>query len=147
MIYSEAKQGRVFIIRLEDGDTIHDEIEKFSEEKNIKAASLIIIGGADKDSKLIVGPENGRVKPVIASVRVLDDVHEIVGTGTIFPDENGKPILHMHIACGRKESTITGCVRKGVKTWHVLEVILTELVETTAVRKIDDAVGFGLLSP
>jgi len=32
----------------------------------------------------------------------------------------------MHMACGREEETITGCVRRGVRTWHVLEVILTE---------------------
>lgn len=30
MKYSEAKQGRIFVIRLEDGDVIHEEIEKFA---------------------------------------------------------------------------------------------------------------------
>ena len=29
MKYSEAKQGRVFIIRLEDGDVLHESIEAF----------------------------------------------------------------------------------------------------------------------
>jgi predicted DNA-binding protein with PD1-like motif len=29
MKYSEAKQGRVFVMRLEDGDIVHDEIERF----------------------------------------------------------------------------------------------------------------------
>ena len=29
MKYSQARQGRVFIIRLEDGDIVHQEIEKF----------------------------------------------------------------------------------------------------------------------
>ena len=53
----------------------------------------------------------------------------------------------MHIACGRKESTITGCVRTGVKTWHVLEIILMELIDTSAVRAIDSATGFELLRP
>ena len=48
MKYSQAKQGRVFVIRLEDGDVVHEEIEKFAREKGIKAAALIIIGGADK---------------------------------------------------------------------------------------------------
>ena len=36
MKYSQAKQGRVFVIRLEDGDVIHEEIEKFAREKGIK---------------------------------------------------------------------------------------------------------------
>ena len=147
MKYSQAKQGRTFIIRLEDGDIVHEEIEKFAREKSIKAAALIILGGADKGSKLIVGPEHGRREPIIPMEHVLDNVHEIAGTGTIFPDENGKPVLHMHMACGRKTSSVTGCVRKGVKVWHVMEVILFELVDTTAIRAFEPTTGFELLRP
>jgi len=147
MRYSQAKQGRIFIVRLEDGDIVHEEIEKFSREKSIKAAALIILGGADKGSKLIVGPEHGRREPIIPMEHILDNVHEIAGTGTIFPDEKGKPVLHMHIACGRKTSSVTGCVRKGVKVWHVMEVILFELVDTTAVRAFEPTTGFELLRP
>lgn len=147
MRYSQAKQGRIFIIRLEDGDIVHEEIEKFSREKSIKAAALIILGGADKGSKLIVGPEHGRREPIIPMEHILDNVHEIAGTGTIFPDEKGKPILHMHMACGRKTSSVTGCVRKGVKVWHIMEVILFELVDTTAVRAFEPTTGFELLKP
>ncbi|MBF0227147.1 MAG: DNA-binding protein [Desulfobacterales bacterium] len=147
MKYSEAKQGRIFIIRLEDGDIIHEKIEKFALEKNIQAASLIIIGGADKDSKLVVGPEHGRKEPVVPMNHILDDVNEIVGTGTIFPDENNNPILHMHIACGRETSTVTGCVRTGVKVWHIMEVVLFELVESTAKRIFDPVTGFKLMQP
>ncbi|MBW1932392.1 MAG: DNA-binding protein [Deltaproteobacteria bacterium] len=147
MRYSQAKQGRTFIIRLEDGDIVHEEIEKFSRKESIRAAALIILGGADKGSKLIVGPEHGRREPIIPVEHILDNVHEIAGTGTIFPDESGKPVLHMHIACGRKTSSVTGCVRKGVKVWHVMEVILFELVDTTAVRALEPITGFELLKP
>ncbi len=147
MKYSQAKIGRVYVIRLEDGDIIHEEIEKFAREKSIKAAALIIIGGADEGSKLIVGPEHGRKKPIVPMEHTLNNVYEIVGTGTIFPNEKGEPILHMHIACGRKSSSITGCVRKGVKVWHVMEVILFELVDTTAIRALDPNTGFELLNP
>ncbi|MBT4363745.1 MAG: DUF296 domain-containing protein, partial [Desulfobacteraceae bacterium] len=60
MKYSEAKYGRIFIVRLEDGDIIHKEIEALARMKTINAAGLITIGGADSESRLIVGPENGR---------------------------------------------------------------------------------------
>lgn len=43
MKYSQAKQRRIFVIRLEDRDVIHEEIERFAREKGIKAAALIII--------------------------------------------------------------------------------------------------------
>ncbi len=147
MKYSQAKQGRIFIIRLEDGEIIHEEIEKFANTKSIKAAVLTVLGVVDKNSKLIVGPEHERKHPIVPMKHVLDNAHEVVGTGTIFPNEEGKPISHIHIACGRQTSTVTGCIRKGVKIWHVLEVILIELVDTTAIRALDTKSGFELLQP
>jgi predicted DNA-binding protein with PD1-like motif len=147
MKYSQAKQGRIFIIRLEDGDIIHDVIEKFARERSIKAAALIIIGGVDKDSTLVVGPEDGRSESIIPMEHILDNVNETVGTGTVFPDDKGEPVLHMHIACGREGSTVTGCVREGIKTWHVLEIILFELTDTDAFRAFDPVTGFKLLNP
>ncbi len=147
MKYSEAKQGRIFVVRLEDGDIVHEEIEKFAHDMSIKAASLIIIGGADKGSKLVVGPEHGRREPINPMEHILNNVHEIAGTGTIFPNENGKPVLHMHIACGRQADTITGCVRKGVKVWHIMEIILFELIDSSATRAYDPTTGFELLQP
>jgi predicted DNA-binding protein with PD1-like motif len=147
MKYSQAKQGRIFVIRLEDGDIIHEEIERFAREKSIRAGALIILGGADEGSKLVVGPEHGRKNPIVPMEYILDNVNETAGAGTIFPDEKGNPALHMHIACGRESSTVTGCIRKGVKAWHVLEVILFELVDTTASRALDSVTGFELLKP
>lgn len=147
MKYSEAKQGRIFVIRLEDGDIVHDEIESFAREKSIRAAGLIIVGGADQESKFVVGPEEGRTTPVVAMEHVLEEVHEIAGVGTLFPDDEGNPVLHMHMACGRKSSTITGCIREGVRVWHVMEVILFELADTTGIRTLDSETGFKLLQP
>ncbi|MBW1895588.1 MAG: DNA-binding protein [Deltaproteobacteria bacterium] len=147
MKYSQAKHGRTFVIRLEDGDIVHEEIERFAREQSISAAALIAVGGAEVGSKLVVGPEEGRAEPVSPMEHVLDNVHEITGTGTLFPDEKGNPILHMHMACGRKTSTVTGCVRNGVKAWHIMEIILFELVDTTGVRVLEPIVGFVLLQP
>ncbi|MBT8764291.1 DNA-binding protein [Desulfohalobiaceae bacterium Ax17] len=147
MKYSQAKQGRIFILRLEDGEVVHEVIEQFAREHSIKAAALIIVGGADKGSRLVVGPEQGRVTPVKPMDHILGNVHEIVGTGTLFPDEEGNPLLHMHMACGRKSSSVTGCVRTGVKVWHVMEVILFELLDTTAARVLEPETGFKLLKP
>ena len=99
MRYSTARMGRIFVIRLEDGEVLHATIERFAEEQGIRAAALIIVGGADEGSTLVVGPEKGRAVPVNPLTRVLAGVHEITGTGTLFPDEEGKPALHLHIAC------------------------------------------------
>lgn len=147
MKYSEARSGRIFVIRLEDGDILHQEIEKFAEDQNIRAATIIALGGADTGSTFITGPEQGRAETIVPMEHVLDDVNEVVGTGTLFPNEQGKMVLHMHLASGRADSTITGCVRKGVKVWHILEVVIHEIVDSTGIRKIDAATGFELLEP
>jgi predicted DNA-binding protein with PD1-like motif len=147
MKYSEAKPGRIFVIRLEDGDIVHEAIESFAKEHAVKAATLVILGGADKGSRLVVGPEEDRSKPLIPMGLILEDVHEVTGVGTIFPDDEGNPTLHMHISCGRNGNTVTGCIRTGVKVWHVMEVVLFELVDSTGVRRPDEATGFKLLQP
>jgi len=147
MKYSLAQQGRIFVIRLEDGDIVHEEIEKLAREQSIKAGALIIVGGAAENSTLIVGPDQGIEMPINPMEHILDNVHEIAGTGTLFPDDEGNPSLHMHMACGRNASTVTGCIRNGVKVWHVMEAILFELIDTTGVRLLDPPLGFKLLVP
>jgi len=145
MEFSQAQHGRVFVIRLHDGDILHEEIERFASQQSIRAAAVIAVGGVDEGSKLVVGPEEGRSKVITPMEQVLDGVREATGTGTIFPNEKGDPVLHMHIAAGRRTSTVTGCVRRGVKVWHVLEIVLLELVGTTATRMLDRQTGFELL--
>lgn len=147
MKYSVATPGRVFVLRLEDGEIVHEVIEQFAIDQQIDAASLIILGGADVGSSLIVGPKEGRTMPVEPMKTTLTDVHEIAGTGTLFRDEDGTPLLHMHMACGREGKTTTGCIREGVKVWQVMEVVIHEIVGTRAKRVLEEPIGFKLLQP
>jgi len=147
MRYSEARAGRIFIIRLEDGEIVHEVIEDFARQNGIHAAALIILGGADDGSNLVVGPRDDRDLPVVPMTHLLANAHEAAGTGTVFPDEAGNPVLHLHMACGRKTETVTGCTRSGVKVWHVMEAILFELLDTRAVRRAEPPTNFKLLQP
>ena len=147
MKYSEAKQGRIFVIRLEHGDIVHEELERFAEEQGIKAASLIILGGAESGSMLTVGPEEDLPIDIASMTHALQHVHEVCGVGSIFPDEEGRPIFHCHLACGRKTSALVGCARTGVTAWLTMEVILFELVDSTATRKLEPESDLHLLQP
>ena len=147
MQYSQARQGRVFILRLEDGEIVHEVLERFAAEQKIKAAALTILGGADDGSRLVVGPKEDRQLPLEPMQRLLKNAHEVTGTGTLFPDEDGVPLLHMHIACGREDKTTTGCIRSGVKVWRVMEVIVFELLDCTARREVEAPLNLKLLRP
>jgi predicted DNA-binding protein with PD1-like motif len=137
----------VFVLRLEDGEIVHEAVERFASEKGIQAAAVMILGGADRGSNLVVGPEDGRSERIKPMKTVLGDVHEMTGTGTVFQDEEGVPRLHMHISAGRNERAMTGCVRNGVRVWLIAEVIIFELIDSSATRKLDKATGFELLDP
>ena len=109
-----------------------------------------MLGGADAGSILITGPRKGRPKGetyIEPMEHILEETYEATGTGTIFSDKEENPVLHMHISCGRKNKTKTGCVRRGVRVWHVMEVVIIELVGTDARRVRDPKTGFELLVP
>jgi predicted DNA-binding protein with PD1-like motif len=78
-------------------------------------------------------------------VTLLSGVHEACGVGTIFADEEGKPKLHMHASFGRKQNTVTGCVRMGVDVWRIGEVVVLELAGVSARRAKDKETGFEFL--
>jgi predicted DNA-binding protein with PD1-like motif len=78
-------------------------------------------------------------------VTLLHGVHEVIGVGTIFTDEEGKPKLHMHASFGRNENAITGCVRMGVDVWRIGEVIMLELTGSSGRRAKNKETGFEFL--
>ncbi|MBN1605095.1 MAG: DNA-binding protein [Polyangiaceae bacterium] len=147
MRYSEARQGRIFVVRLEDGDVVHECLEALARAERIRAASITLLGGMDQGSHLVVGPKHPRAASVEPMSRAVSDVREVVGAGTLFPDEQNSPVVHVHMACGRDDHTLTGCARLGVRVWHVMEAIVVELIDTEAVRRLDRATGFQLLWP
>jgi predicted DNA-binding protein with PD1-like motif len=145
MKYSEANLGRIFILRLEHGDRIPDTIEEFAANQQIDSAIVHFLGGADTNSKIVVGLEDGTTSKPRPMVTELLGTSEAIGMGTLFLDEAGIPKLHLHSAFGRNRETVTGCTREGVKVWHIGEVVIFELLNTTAKRKIDSETGFELL--
>jgi predicted DNA-binding protein with PD1-like motif len=143
--YAGATLGRALVVRLEDGDVVHASIEAAARAEGIIRAAVLLLGGADDGSRVVVGPEQSRAEPIAPMERVLHGAHEVAGVGTIFPDEAGQPVLHLHAAFGRDDQVIAGCIRKGVLTWVVGEAIVIELLGSAAARRLDPATGFELL--
>ena len=142
---TEGTIGRVFIIRLEEGDIIPDCIEEFAREKAISIGHVIIVGGIGS-GEVVVGPRDSKKMPPDPMLLPVDGAHEMLASGIIAPDQNGNPVLHIHGALGRSGSTLTGCFRHGVSTWLVGEVVLYEILEADLMREKDERSGFDLLS-
>lgn len=140
----QGKMGRVFVIRLEDGDVVPECIERFAEENTISVGHVILVGGIG-GGEIVVGPRSSKEMPPQPILLPVDNAHEVVGVGVLAPDEDGKPILHIHAALGRSGQTMSGCLRPGVETWLVGEVILYEILGVKAARIRDLESGFSLL--
>jgi len=142
----EGRLGRVFVIRLEDGDVVPECIERFAEENGVSVGHAILVGGIG-DGEVVVGPRRSEERPPEPMLLPIDGAHEVAGVGVLAPGEDGRPVLHIHAALGRSGNTMTGCLRPGVTTWLVGEVILYEILGTTAARLTDQDSGFALLEP
>ena len=141
---SEGKIGRVFVLRLEDGDMVPECIERFAGEKGIKVAHVILIGGIG-GGKVVVGPRKSNEMPPDPVLLPIEGAHEVAGVGIIAPDKDGKPVLHIHASLGRGAKVLTGCLRPGVKTWLVGEAIIYEITGAKVKRLPDKKSGFDLM--
>jgi predicted DNA-binding protein with PD1-like motif len=146
MKWSEGHIGRVFVIRLEDGDVLPKCIEDFASENGVTVGHAILIGGIG-GGRIVVGPRDSNERPPDPMLHPVDGAHEVAGVGVLAPGEEGKPVLHIHAALGRSGETATGCLRPGVTTWLVGEVVLYEILGTRAVRMMDEESGLALLEP
>ena len=140
----EGKIGRIFVLRLENDDVVPACLERFAREKGISVGHVILIGGIGC-GEVVVGPRNSEEMPPVPMLLPVDGVHEVVGVGIIAPDNDGKPVLHIHASLGRSGQTLTGCLRPGVVTWLVGEAIIYEITGTDAKRLPDKESGFDLL--
>ncbi len=145
MDFTEAKLGRIFILRLREGEVLHETIEKFAAEHAVSGALCFFLGGAEDKSKVVVGPKDGKACTPDPVVTLLKGVHESVGVGTIFTNVSGIPKLHMHASFGRNDSAVTGCVRMGVEVWLIGEVVILELAGSLAKRAKDKDTSFEVL--
>jgi predicted DNA-binding protein with PD1-like motif len=138
--------SRTDIIRLEDGDVVPGCIERFAGENGVSVGQVILVGGVG-GGEVVVGPRSSEEMPPQPMLLPVDGAHEVLGVGVLAPDEGGKPVLHIHAALGRSGQTVSGCLRPGVTTWLVGEVILYEILGVNVARVRDEASDFNLLEP
>jgi uncharacterized protein len=143
--FTEAKLGRIYILRLHHNECLHDVIEDFAIKQGVTSALCFFLGGVKENSKIIVGPKDDETLPPEPMTILLKGVHEACGVGTIFTNDQDKPKLHMHSSFGRNDKSIIGCVRMGVDVWHIGEVIILELSSASAKRAKNKDTGFEVL--
>lgn len=144
MDYREAKQGRVFVARLSEGESIYEAVEDLAGREKLKAAAVWALGGMRRGA-VVTGPEDPAAeRDIVGHVERFDDARELVGFGTVFPLD-GRPTLHFHAGMGRGREALVGCPREAMETFLILEVVVLELAGLDAARNLDPVSGFHLL--
>ncbi len=143
---SQAQFGRVFILRLEDGDRLPSAIENFARDNHV-THGLVALLGALGPGAVVAGPADPEARPVPVITNPIEAVHEAACLGLIAPNQDGSLTLHMHGVLGRGSDTAAGCLRPGIEVWQVAEAVVIELTESQALRRFNAETGFGLLEP
>jgi len=135
MQYTEGQIGRIFVVRIDDGEDLLVSLRQFIHDKDIQAGSVVFLG-ALMEGKMVTGPEEPVIPPVPHYV-FFEGGWEIFGVGTIYPGEGG-PHIHIHSSVGRAGHALTGCLRETATTYLIVEVVIHEFVGLSARREFDE---------
>lgn len=143
MKYTKGSLGRVFLLKFENNDILIDSLSLFVKKERIKAAAMIFIGALRKGD-LVTGPKKPVIPPQPNKV-AFKDGWEVMGIGTVFVNSRG-PQIHIHSSMGKKNKSLTGCVRGKSKVFLVIEAVVLELKGIKASKDIDPRTGLNLLN-
>ena len=134
MQYTEGQIGRVFVVRIDDGEDMLISLRQFISDKSIQAGSILFLG-ALMNGRMVTGPEDPVIPPVPHFV-MFEGGWEVFGVGTIYPGEGG-PHIHYHASVGRSGHALTGCLREKAITYLIVEAVIMEFNGLSARREFD----------
>jgi predicted DNA-binding protein with PD1-like motif len=134
MQYTEGQLGRVFVVRIDDGEDMLISLHQFISDKSIQAGSILFLG-ALMNGRMVTGPEDPVIPPVPHFV-MFEGGWEVFGVGTIYPGESG-PHIHYHASVGRSGHALTGCLREKAITYLIIEAVILEFTGLSARREYD----------
>jgi predicted DNA-binding protein with PD1-like motif len=135
MQYTEGQLGRVFVVRIDDGEDMLVSLRQFIHDKGIQAGSIFFLG-ALRTGRMVTGPEEPIIPPVPHFV-MFEGGWEVFGVGTIYAGEGG-PHVHYHASVGRAGHALTGCLREKAVTYLLVEAVIYEFTGLSARKEFDE---------
>ena len=134
--------GRVFVVKFEDGDDLHEGIIRVAQAESVTTGFFYLLGGM-RSAGMVCGPKEP-VLPPEPAWEGFTDGREILGIGSIFL-KDGEPAIHLHGAVGKFGTTLTGCVRKDAKVFLVVEAMILEVTGINARKVVNEKTGIAML--
>jgi predicted DNA-binding protein with PD1-like motif len=141
MQYSVGQVGRVFVVRIDDGEDFLVSMRKFIADKGIHTGSVLFLG-ALMNGRMVTGPEEPVIPPIPHFV-MFEGGWEVFGVGTIYPGEGG-PHIHYHASVGRAGHALTGCLREKATTYLIIEAVIIEFTGLFGRREFDERTQMNL---
>lgn len=141
MQYTEGQIGRIFVVRIDDGEDMLTSLRQFVQDRGIQAGSVVFLG-ALMEGKMVTGPEEPVIPPVPHYV-FFEGGWEVFGVGTIYPGEGG-PHIHLHSSVGRAGHALTGCLRETAVTYLIVEAVIYEITGLSARKEFDQKTQISL---
>ena len=134
------KNGNYFVIKLEKGDRLIENLAKFCEREKIKAGCLSGIGGAERLEVAYYSLKDKKYHSKIFS-RPPFEILSLAGNVSI---SEGQVKIHAHVAFSDSEFRVYGGHLNEATVFPMCEIILMPLKKTLE-RKRDDETGLYML--
>ena len=135
MQYAQGEVGRIFVLRIDNGEDFLESMRSFIADKEIQCGAGTFLG-ALMNGRMVTGPEEPVIPPVPHFV-LFEGGWEVFGVGTIYPGEGG-PHIHYHASVGRAGHALTGCLREKATTYLIIEAIIIEFKNLEGRREFDE---------
>jgi len=130
---------RDFVLRLEAGDDILDNLQRFAERKRLRAAAFEGIGSLNK-AKL--GHYDFKTKKY--TYEVFEDDLEILSLEGNISTLDQKPLPHAHVTLGRRDFSVIGGHLDQGSLANMVEIVVQKL-PGKLVKAKDEKIGLNLL--
>jgi uncharacterized protein len=142
MEYTQARMGRLFVLKFGHQDVLIKNLEDFARQENLRTGLILLIGALHQ-GQMVTGPKAPKIPPQPNWVNFKSG-WETLGVGTLFSNASG-PQIHLHATLGKKKRVLTGCIRKKSEVFLVVEAIVMELIGLSAEKGLDPKTGLQLL--
>jgi uncharacterized protein len=137
--FGEATPGRTWVGRLETGDDLVEEIERFCTEQKVRAAWVSALGAVKRASFAYYEQDERRYLELSS-----DEHHEIAGFVGNVSIRDDRPFLHAHATfAARTGATVGGHLLLGCEVF-VAEITIREMTGVELVRTPDEVTGLAL---
>ena len=132
-------EGARSMLRLSEGDDLHERIGSFAESTSVRAAAVVM--GIGVLSTASVGYWNGREY----AMRELSTPHELVALGGSIAMADGRPSVHLHVSLAGPDHVVLGGHLVRGRVGLLAEILIEAFPRRTFGRPMVESLGLRAL--